>query len=168
LTVLVENKTMLDFAISTSIPIAPLPATSPLPPQLEQRAFCTYGNYAWRKWDLPAVFAYCIAASVAITDGEGWIVRRLGGEESISLSSHLAHNYVVYQVVPQRNGRIAPFSWHNCWSEGRQSWPAYVAATIQQAKNIIEQGQFETSILAEYAPHIYYKLSFAREDGLCF
>jgi hypothetical protein len=36
-----EDETMLDFVISTSIPTyTTLPIGSPLPPQLEEKAFC--------------------------------------------------------------------------------------------------------------------------------
>ena len=168
-TLFVEDKPMLDFMIANSMPAYTiLPVHSPLPPQLEQKAFCSYGDYAWRKWDLAELFDYCLAASVAISGGAGWIVRSLDEDASTSLSPHLASNYVVYQAVPQRNGRTAVFSWHTCWSENSQSWPAYVTATIQQARTMIEQGQFEANILAEYAPHVYYKLSFEHEDGFCF
>jgi hypothetical protein len=164
-----EDETMLDFVISTSIPTyTTLPIGSPLPSQLEEKAFCRTSDYAWRKWDLAEVFDYCLAASVAVTGGEGWVVRCLDRDEPLSFSPHLRGNYVVYQVVPQRNGRTAAFSWHNCWAEGSQSWSAYVAASIAQARNVIEKGQFEADIQAEYAPFVYYKLSFECEDGFCF
>jgi hypothetical protein len=159
LSITLEDNDMSGHLISATLnPVYhTLNSCSLLPAHIEQTAFYSYGEYAWRKEDLAEVFAYCLAASVAIASGEGWVVR---GRET--------GPYVVYRIVPQRGGCTAVFSWHNNWSEQTQSWQSYVADTVERASCHIEQAQFEANILPEYAPCIYYKLTFEHQDGLCF
>lgn len=162
---------MLNYVDSSSISVDSYPvinSPSPLPSYLEKKAFRHCGDYAWHRGDVAEVLDYCLASSLAITGGEGWVVRWWDKQESLTAPHRWAGNYVVYQVVPQRNGRIAAFSWQNCWVKEKESWPAYVVTTVQQARNMIESGQFEATVLADYAPHVYYKLSFEGQDELAF
>jgi hypothetical protein len=125
------------------------------------------------------VLDYCVKAYIAVVGGEAWIVRRLD-ECTPGQPTEFSHNldvkrgrqgsvmarttdYVVYGGFPLKDGQLVVFSWSNRGRAQGESWQEFVKAMTRETLQVIERGDLESNVAAEYSRHLYYNLVFESE-----
>jgi hypothetical protein len=148
--------------------------------ELSNSAFRLGREFAWQRRDLQTIYKYCYDNGVAILSVEAWVIKDVVDctpNEPTEPKHNIdpkydqrlpvlgrTQNQVVYGIFPFRDGSAGLWGWSSESPKVGQMWLDYANSTVENAKNAIERINLEDSVLPEYSKHVFYNISFKKND----